>query len=232
MGGRSSTWEGKVKEILSRLAQLPSLAQSVSTSDSHVQTITDAVGTLSIKVAGIEPYVSALAARVLDLESGTWSASGVSLDPQEDLGSCSGTLMVPLLPVSRDPGSVDDRNMPRKLETNPDDEKLAQRRSLALPHARKVVHALLLGSPTDSPNPRNRMTSNARAGACRPELPVLSKAVWHDARAMACSIQWTLLQRHSNYAPVFIGGVPRCRAPLCASVTRPKRPFTCGVHRQ
>ena len=50
--GRSSTLEDKLNEILSRLAQLLALAQSVSTFDSHVQTLTNALGVLSTRMAG------------------------------------------------------------------------------------------------------------------------------------------------------------------------------------
>ena len=53
MGGRCTTLEDDVNEIFLRLAQLLALAQSVSTFDSHVQTLTNAVGVLTTRIA---PY--------------------------------------------------------------------------------------------------------------------------------------------------------------------------------
>ena len=100
----------------------PSLAQSVSTFDSHIQTITNAVGILTTKVAEIEQNISAIAARIFALEAGNGSASGVS-------GSPAGSWPLPqevggsTVTGSRDPGSMDEnRNMRRKLETSLDDE--------------------------------------------------------------------------------------------------------------
>ena len=52
LDGRSSTLEDKFNEILSRLAQLLALTQSVSTFDSHVQTLTNALGVLTTRIAG------------------------------------------------------------------------------------------------------------------------------------------------------------------------------------
>ena len=51
MGGRCSTLEDKVNEIFLRLAQLLALAQSVSKFSSHVQTLTNAVGVLTTRIA-------------------------------------------------------------------------------------------------------------------------------------------------------------------------------------
>ena len=58
------------------------------------------------------------------LRFGSWSwVRFRSPDSEQDLGPCLDTLVVPLLHRPRDPAPADEnRNMRRKLETNPDDE--------------------------------------------------------------------------------------------------------------
>ena len=77
IGGLSSTLEDKVNENLLRLAQVLALAQSVSKFDSHVQTLTNALGVLATRIAGIEQNVRTLAARIFALKAANGSASGV-----------------------------------------------------------------------------------------------------------------------------------------------------------
>ena len=50
MGGRSSTLDDKVNELLLQLAQLPFLAQSVSGFESCVQTLSQSMATITTKV--------------------------------------------------------------------------------------------------------------------------------------------------------------------------------------
>ena len=127
------------------------------------------------RIAGIEQNVSTLAARIFASEAGNGSASGVSRCPAADLGPCLDTLVVPLLPAPRDPGPADDnRNMRRKLETNPMMQTRAAPLSCAS-HARKVVQAFPRGSLKEFQNRRKSTKSNARAAARRLELSMPPK---------------------------------------------------------
>ena len=91
--------------------------------DGHVQTITNAVGILTTTLTSVEQHVSALAARMFAVETGPASASGVHAGSSRPFPGYVGASTTA---GSRDPGSVDEnRSMRRKLETGPDDGKLA-----------------------------------------------------------------------------------------------------------
>ena len=68
--------EEQVKELRNILVPI---ARSVPKCDSHVQTISSAVGLFTNKqLTSIEPHVTALAARLCAFETGAASSSGIS----------------------------------------------------------------------------------------------------------------------------------------------------------
>ena len=124
MGGRSSTLDDKVNEILLQHAQPPLLTQSVSGFESCVQTLSQSMATITTKVTSIEEVVGCLAARVAAVEAGAILASSVS-GPPAGSWPLPGQIDGSTATGSRDPSSLDEnRNTRRRLDkdTCPDDE--------------------------------------------------------------------------------------------------------------
>ena len=222
LGGRSSTLEDKVNDIVLRLAQLLALAQSVSKFDSHVQTLT----VLSTRIAGIEENVTTLAARIFASEAGHGSAS--------DLRTPSRILALawtrwwfhcytgPVTQLQRTTTGICDENS----------KQTPMMKTRAAPfacasHARKVMQAFPRGSLKEFQHRRKSTKSNARAAARRLELSMPPKPCasdsWHNSRMMAVRYSVdSFLQRYryNPCLPVQNGGVSRRWASLWASPAR------------